>query len=146
MPRRLSPISSNCPFYREVNQIHYMSVMTAVSAWAFCLWQKIDKTSFFCWNCMLWLYFLPLFSESVCPHNGSLLFNVTSSLKGNSQKNNKIIHLKFIQTMNCLNSCLFKNRAVVWCWCHKDSSSFEYAFRLCVLFYVPPLNDVCSRQ
>lgn len=90
--------------------------------------------------------FLPLFSESVCPYNGSLLFNVTSSLKGNSTKHNKIIHLKFIQTMNHLNSCLFKNRPVVWCWCCRDSSSFEYVPRLCVLFYVTPLNQVQNRE
>lgn len=45
-PRRLYPTSSNCPFSREVNQICYISVMTAVSAWVFCLWQKIDKPWF----------------------------------------------------------------------------------------------------
>lgn len=45
-PKWLYTISSNCPFSREVNQIHYICVMTAVSAWMFCLWQKIDKPSF----------------------------------------------------------------------------------------------------
>lgn len=90
--------------------------------------------------------FLPLFSEAVCPYNGSLLFNVTSFPKGNSPKNNKIIHLKFIQTMTHLNSCLFKNRAVTWCWCCRDFSSFEYVPRLSILFYVSPLNHVQNRK
>lgn len=63
-PRRLYPVSSNCPLSREVNQIRYISVMAviryisviSISAWVFCLWQKIDKPSFSieiaCYDCI----------------------------------------------------------------------------------------------
>lgn len=44
--RRLYPISSNCSFYREANQIRYISMMTAVSIWVLCLWQNMDKPAF----------------------------------------------------------------------------------------------------
>lgn len=145
MPRRPYPISSNCSFSRRVNQICYISVMTAVSAWVFCLWQ-IDKPSFSIEIVHYYYISFPCFSKSVCPHNGSLLYNVSSSLKGDSPKNNKVIHLKFIQIMNHLNSCLFKNRAVVWHCCCRDSSYFGYIFRLCASFYIPLSNHAHNRQ
>lgn len=144
-PRSLYPISSNCSFSREANQIPYISVMMWYPSECFAS-GTIWTSPHFLLKLPVMTIFLPLFSESVCPYNGSLLFNVTSFPKGNSPKNNKIIHLKFMQTMNHLNSCLFKNRAVVWCWCCRDSSSFEYVPRLCILFYVSPLNQVQNRE
>lgn len=137
IPGRSFPIISNFPNSREVNQIHYTSMRTVVSACVLCLQQKIGKPLFSI-EITFYDYFLPLSSQSICPHNDSLLFKVTSSLKGISPKNDKVINFKFIQTMNRLKSCLFKNRAIVWYWCCRDCSFLASVFRLSVLLHVPP--------